>query len=109
MEGDESEESEMSDSGEDEKLTEEEREKKRHRDGVLEDGWFFEIVIYVDAVENLYIVNLATLGPEQNSDNYWIGDKHKQTDFCHKVLVTVFVFYCNLSKVKGYQYRIHGL
>ena len=54
MEGDESEESEMSDSGEDEKLTEEEREKKRHRDGVLEDGWFFEIVIYVDAVENLY-------------------------------------------------------
>ena len=29
--GEESEESEMSDSGEDEKLTEEEREKKRHR------------------------------------------------------------------------------
>ena len=27
----------MSDSGEDEKLTEEEREKKRHRNGVLED------------------------------------------------------------------------
>ena len=41
MEGDESEESEMSDSGEDEKLTEEEREKKRHRDGIFEDRWFF--------------------------------------------------------------------